>query len=77
MRRHAVRPEDRRSSRSSSPAFRMSSTAESRSAVWGLDLTAEERAAGRPVPGEAVRLMARPAFPAIGYRFVANWGRRS
>ena len=48
-----------------------------RSAVRALDLTAEELAAGRPVPDEAVRLMAKPAIPAIGYRFMANWGWRS
>ena len=48
-----------------------------RSAVRALDLTAEELAAGRPVPDEAVRLMAKPAFPAFGYRFMANRGWRS
>ncbi len=48
-----------------------------RSAVRALDLTAEELAAGRPVPDEAVKLMAKPAFPAFGYRFMANWGWRS
>ena len=42
-----------------------------------LDLTAEALAAGRPVPDEAVRLMAKPAFPPIAYRFMANWGWRS
>jgi hypothetical protein len=45
--------------------------------VRALDLTAEELAAGRPVPDEAVKLMAKPAFPAFGYRFMANWGWRS
>jgi hypothetical protein len=48
-----------------------------RSAVKALDLTAEELAAGRPVPDEAVRLMAKPPVPRIGYRFMANWGWRS
>ena len=48
-----------------------------RSAVRALDLTAEELAAGRPVPDEAVKLMAKPAFPAFGYRFMANQGWRS
>jgi hypothetical protein len=43
-----------------------------RSAVRALDLTAAELAAGRPVPGEAVRLMAKPAIPGFAYRFVAN-----
>jgi len=43
-----------------------------RSAVHALDLTAAELAAGRPVPGEAVRLMAKPAIPGFAYRFVAN-----
>ena len=48
-----------------------------RSAVKALDLTAEELAAGRPVPDEAVQLMAKPPIPKIGYRFMANWGWRS
>ena len=48
-----------------------------RSAVKALDLTAEALAAGRPVPEEAVRLMAKPPIPKIGYRFMANWGWRS
>jgi hypothetical protein len=48
-----------------------------RSAIKALDLTAEELAAGRPVPEEAVRLMAKPAIPKFGYRFMANWGWRS
>jgi hypothetical protein len=43
-----------------------------RSAVRALDLTAAELAAGRPVPAEAVRLMAKPAIPALAYRFIAN-----
>ena len=43
-----------------------------RAAVRGLDLAAAELAAGRPVPGEAVRLMAKPAIPGFAYRFVAN-----
>jgi len=48
-----------------------------RSAVRALDLSAEELAAGRPVPDEAVALMAKPAIPKIGYRFMANRGWRS
>jgi hypothetical protein len=48
-----------------------------RSAVQALDLSAEELAAGRPVPDEAVRLMVKLPIPAIGYRFMANWGWRS
>lgn len=48
-----------------------------RLAVKSLDLTAEALAAGRPVPDEAVRLMAKPAIPKAGYRFMANWGWRS
>jgi hypothetical protein len=48
-----------------------------RSAVKALDLSAEALAAGRPVPDEAVRLMAKMPIPAIGYRFMANWGWRS
>jgi len=47
-----------------------------RSAVRALDLTADELAAGRAVPDEAVRLMAKPAFPAFAYRFMANYGWR-
>jgi hypothetical protein len=43
-----------------------------RAAVRGLDLAAAELAAGRPVPDEAVRLMAKPAIPGFAYRFVAN-----
>ena len=48
-----------------------------RSAVKALDLTAEALAAGRPVPDEAVQLMAKPPIPKSGYRFMANWGWRS
>ena len=48
-----------------------------RSAVKSLDLTAEALAAGRPVPDEAVQLMAKPPIPKLGYRFMANWGWRS
>ena len=48
-----------------------------RSAVAALDLTAGALAAGQPVPEEAVALMAKPAIPKIGYRFMANWGWRS
>ena len=48
-----------------------------RSAIKALDLTAEALAAGRPVPDEAVQLMAKPPFPKFGYRFMANWGWRS
>ena len=48
-----------------------------RSAVKALDLTAEALAAGRPVPDEAVRLMAKPPIPKFGYRLGANWGWRS
>jgi hypothetical protein len=48
-----------------------------RSAVRALDLSAEALAAGRPVPDEAVRLMAKMPIPAIGYRFMANRGWHS
>ena len=48
-----------------------------RSAVAALDLTADALAAGRPVPEKAVGLMAKPAFPRVGYRLMANWGWRS
>lgn len=48
-----------------------------RSALRALDLSAEALAAGRPVPDEAVRLMAKMPIPAIGYRFMANRGWHS
>ena len=48
-----------------------------RSAVSALDLAADALAAGRTVPDEAVRLMAKPAFPRFAYRFTANWGWNS
>jgi hypothetical protein len=48
-----------------------------RSAVRALYLTAAELAAGRPVPDEAVRLLAKPAIPRFAYRFVANRQWRS
>ena len=48
-----------------------------RSAAGALDLAADALATGRLVPDEAVRLMAKPAFPPFGYRFTANWGWRS
>jgi hypothetical protein len=48
-----------------------------RFAVSALDVTAGALAAGKPVPEEAVALMAKPAIPKIGYRFMANWGWRS
>jgi NAD(P)H-dependent FMN reductase len=47
-----------------------------RAAVGALDLTADALAAGSPVPDEAVRLMAKPAFPRAAYRLAANWGWR-
>jgi len=48
-----------------------------RSVTRALDLSAAELADGRPVPGEAVRLMGKAAFPAFAYRFVANRGWRA
>jgi len=48
-----------------------------RSAVAALDLTAGALAAGKPVPEEAVALIAKSAIPRIAYRFMANWGWRS
>ena len=48
-----------------------------RTAVKALDLSAEALAAGRPVPDEAVRLMAKMPIPAFGYRFMANRGWHS
>jgi hypothetical protein len=48
-----------------------------RSAARALDLTADALAAGKPVPEKAVALMAKPGFPRVAYRFMANWGWRS
>jgi multimeric flavodoxin WrbA len=48
-----------------------------RSAVRALDVSAAELAAGRSVPDDAVRLMAKPAIPAFAYRLIANRGWRS
>jgi hypothetical protein len=48
-----------------------------RSAVRALDVTADALAEGKPVPDEAVALMAKPAIPKFGYRFMANRGWRS
>ena len=48
-----------------------------RSAVSALDLTADALAAGEAVPEGAVALMARPSFPRVAYRFMANRGWRS
>jgi hypothetical protein len=45
--------------------------------VKALDLTAAALADGRPAPDEAVESMAKPAFPPVAYRFMANWGWRS
>jgi hypothetical protein len=45
--------------------------------VKALDLTAAALAEGRPAPDEAVQLMAKPAFPPIAYRLMANMGWRS
>lgn len=41
-----------------------------------LDLAAEAILAGRPVPGKAVELMARPLVPAIGYTLIGDLGWR-
>ena len=45
-----------------------------RHAVRALELSAAELAAGRPVPDEAVRAMAKPVLPAVAYRLIANRG---
>jgi NAD(P)H-dependent FMN reductase len=45
--------------------------------VKALDLTAAALAAGEPVSEEAVRLMAKPAFPPVVLRFMGSWGLRS
>jgi hypothetical protein len=47
-----------------------------RPVVQALDLSAAALAAGRPLPDEAVQLMAKPTFPAFAYRLTANWGWR-
>jgi hypothetical protein len=44
--------------------------------VRALECGAAELAEGRPLPAEAVRLMAKPAFPAFAYRLIANRGWR-
>ena len=44
--------------------------------VRALKCGAAELAEGRPLPAEAVHLMAKPAFPAVAYRLVANRGWR-
>jgi len=41
-----------------------------------LDLAAEALAAGRPLPDEAVALMARLPIPAAAYRFAGDHGWR-
>jgi len=46
------------------------------SVVKALDMTAVALAAGDPVPDEAVRLMAKPAFPPVVLRFMGSWGLR-
>ena len=48
-----------------------------RNAVAALDLAAAALAAGRAVPDEAVRTMAKPPLPPRMYRFMANMGWRS
>lgn len=45
-----------------------------RKVVAALDLTAEELAEGRPVPDEAVALMAKPFVPIWLYAFMGNRG---
>ena len=45
--------------------------------VKALDLTAAALIDGRPAPDEAVELMAKPAFPPVAYRLMANMGWRS
>jgi hypothetical protein len=47
-----------------------------RNVVRALDLAADAVADGRPVPAEAVFLMAKPMMPAWLYTLVGNWGWR-
>jgi NAD(P)H-dependent FMN reductase len=47
-----------------------------RAAVKALDLTAAALATGRPVPDEAVALMAKPPFPPVVVRWMGNMGLR-
>jgi hypothetical protein len=44
--------------------------------VRALKCSAAELAEGRPLPAEAVRLMAKSAFPVFAYRLIANRGWR-
>ena len=44
--------------------------------VRALKCGAAELAEGRPLPAEAVHLMAKPGFPAFAYRLIANRGWR-
>ena len=44
--------------------------------VRALKCGAAELAEGRPLPAEAVRLMAKPTIPALAYRLIANRGWR-
>jgi len=45
-----------------------------RNVVRALDLAADTMAEGRPVPAEAVALMAKPMMPAWVYTLAGNWG---
>lgn len=45
-----------------------------RNVVRALDLAADALAEGRPVPAEAVALMAKPMMPAWVYTLAGNWG---
>jgi len=45
-----------------------------RNVVRALDLAADALAEGRPVPAEAVALMAKPMMPAWAYTVLCNWG---
>ena len=45
-----------------------------RNVVRALDLAADALAEGRPVPAEAVALMAKPMAPAWLYTLLGNWG---
>jgi hypothetical protein len=44
-----------------------------RNAVKSLDLTAQALSQDRPIPAEAVQLMAKPAIPGWLYRLIATW----
>ena len=45
-----------------------------RNVVRALELAADALAEARPVPAEAIALMAKPMMPAWAYTLLGNWG---